>query len=98
VVGNVRKLSSYLTINFLKLVWDDLPKDNRKSVHFFRIAETNTGIGEWNIEEAVKARYKADIETLNRYYSSKEGNPERCRAKNSPCLRGVLQKPLPNTF
>ena len=60
---------------FLKLLWDMVPVADRKTLQLARVGEENTTIAEWNIERAVQARYRADIDTLQRFFSLGEGIP-----------------------
>jgi len=46
-----------------------LAQDPRKALWLARVGEENTTIAEWDIERAVQARYRADIETLQRFFS-----------------------------
>ena len=78
--------------NFLKLIWDNIPPNERKTLHFFRIAEENTGIAEWDIEKAVKAPYRAGIDTLSKYfYNSSDGTPIDVVQKIRPVLEGYCR-------
>jgi hypothetical protein len=76
---------------FLKLVWDKLAPADRKTLQLARVNEENTTIAEWNIEKAVQARYRADVETLQRYYSLGEGNPRDVIQKIRPVLEGYCR-------
>lgn len=85
--------------HFLKLVWDDLPTDERKTFQLFRISEKNTGIAEWDIEKAVQARYRADIDTLSKYYTSaNDGNQRDVVQKIRPVLEGYCRNLYPTRF
>lgn len=85
--------------HFLKLVWDDLPADERKTFQLFRISEKNTGIAEWDIEKAVQARYRVDIDTLSKYYTSaNDGNQRDVVQKIRPLLEGYCRNLYPTRF
>ncbi len=73
---------------FLKLLWDRIPAADRKTLQLARVGEENTTIAEWNIERAVQARYRADIESLQRYFASAEGDPRNIVQKLRPVLEG----------
>ena len=84
--------------NFLHMLWGRLSPARRKTIQFGRIGEYNTTISEWDIEEAVKARYHADLETLQRYYSDVEGNPRDVVQKIRPVLEGFFRSLYPSQF
>ena len=84
--------------HFLKLVWDLLPPADRKTLQLARVGEKNTTIAEWDIEQAVKARYRADVEILQRYYSDGEGNARDVVQKIRPVLEGYCRNLYPSQF
>lgn len=83
---------------FLKLVWDKLQPADRKALQLARVNEENTTIAEWDVERAVQARYRADIETLMKYYSLNEGNPRDVVQKIRPVLEGYCRNLFPAQF
>ena len=84
--------------HFLKLVWDLLSPADRKTLQLARVGEKNTTIAEWDIEEAVKARYRADVEVLQRYYSEGGGNARDVVQKIRPVLEGYCRNLYPSQF
>jgi len=84
--------------NFLKLVWDDLPVADRKTLHLFRIGAENTNIGEWDIEVAVQARYKAELAVLSNYYNLSHGDPRDVVQKIRPVLEAFCRNLFPSKF
>ena len=84
--------------NFLKMLWDRLPPAERKTIQLGRVGEENTTISEWDIEEAVKWRYRADVEALQRFYSDNEGNPRDVIQKIRPVLEGYCRNLYPSQF
>ena len=70
---------------------DRLPPPERKTIQLGRVGEENTTISEWDIEEAVKWRYRADVEALQRFYSDNEGNPRDVIQKIRPVLEGYCR-------
>jgi wobble nucleotide-excising tRNase len=83
---------------FLKLLWDRIPPADRKTLQFARIGEENTTVAEWDIERAVQARFRADIDTLQRYFSSTEGEPRDIIQKIRPVLEGYCYNLYPTQF
>ena len=83
---------------FLKLVWDQLPLADRKTVQLVRVGEINTTIAEWDIEETVKARYRFDVEKLQRYYSDRGGNARDVVQKIRPVLESYCRNLYPSQF
>ncbi|MDE2753207.1 MAG: hypothetical protein OXI83_11575 [Gemmatimonadota bacterium] len=55
-------------------------------------------IAQWDIEEAVKARYRADVEVLQRYYSDGDGNARDVVQKIRPVLEGYCRNLYPSQF
>ena len=84
--------------NFLKMLWDRLPPAERKTLQLGRVGEENTTVSEWDIEEAVKWRYRADVEALQRFYSDNEGNPRDVVQKIRPVLEGYCRNLYPSQF
>jgi wobble nucleotide-excising tRNase len=84
--------------SFLHSIWTLLPPADRKSLWLARVGEENTTIAEWDIERAVQARYKADLETLQRYYSDGVGVPMDVVQKIRPVLEGFCRTLYPTQF
>ncbi|MBI3041458.1 MAG: AAA family ATPase [Betaproteobacteria bacterium] len=84
--------------NFLKLLWDRIPPADRKTLQFARVGEENTTVAEWDIEKAVRAQYRADIDSLQRYFSTTEGNPRDIIQKIRPVLEGYCCNLYPTQF
>jgi hypothetical protein len=59
--------------HFLKLVWDKLAPADRRTLQLARVGEENTTIAEWDILRAVQARYREDMDVLQKYYAVGEG-------------------------
>jgi wobble nucleotide-excising tRNase len=83
---------------FLKVLWDRIPPADRKTLQLARIGEDNTTIVEWNIERAVQARYRADIETLLRFFSQGDGERMDVIQKLRPVLEGYCRNLYPTQF
>jgi wobble nucleotide-excising tRNase len=83
---------------FLKLLWDRLPPADRKTLQLIRVGEDNTTIAEWDIERALQARYRADIDVLQRYFSDREGEPRDVIQKIRPVLEGYCRNFSPTQF
>jgi wobble nucleotide-excising tRNase len=84
--------------NFLKALWDRLAPADRKTLQLARVGEENTTIVEWNIEQAVQARLKADIDALMKYYSLNEGTPREVIQRIRPVLEGYCRNLYPTQF
>lgn len=76
---------------FLKLLWDRIPNADRKTLQLARVGEENTTVAEWDIEKAVQERYRAAIDSLQRYYSFTEGDPLDVVQKLRPVLEGYCR-------
>ncbi len=83
---------------FLHLIWDRLAAADRKSLWMARIGEENTTIVEWDIERAVQARYRADIDTLQRFFSLGEGDRMDVIQKLRPVLEAYCRTLYPTQF
>src|SRR5579883_134785 len=84
--------------SFLKLLWDRVQPADRKALELARSGEENTTIVEWDIEKAVQARYRADIEALHRFFSDGEGKPREVIQKLRPVLEGYCRTLYPTQF
>ena len=84
--------------DFLKMLWDRLPPADRKTLQLGRVGENNTTVSEWDIEEAVKRRYRVDVEALQRFNSDNEGNPRDVVQKIRPVLEGFCRNLYPSQF
>jgi energy-coupling factor transporter ATP-binding protein EcfA2 len=83
---------------FLKLLWDRLLPADRKTLQLARVGEENTTIAEWDIERALQARYRADLDVLQRYFSIGEGEPRDVIQKIRPVLEGFCRNFSPAQF
>jgi len=83
---------------FLKLLWDRVPAADRKTLQLARVGEENTTIAEWDIEKAVQARYRADIDTLTRFFSVGDGERMDVIQKIRPVLEGYCRNLYPTQF
>lgn len=83
---------------FLKLLWARVDPADRKTLQLTRVGEENTTIAEWDIEKAVQARYRADIDTLQRFMSISDGVPMDVIQKLRPVLEGYCRNLYPTQF
>jgi wobble nucleotide-excising tRNase len=83
---------------FLKLLWDRIPPADRKTLQLARVGEENTTIAAWDIERAVQARYRADVEMLQKFFSIGEGEPRNVIQKIRPVLEGYCRNLFPAQF
>jgi hypothetical protein len=63
-----------------------------------RIGEGNTSVAEWDIERAVQARYRADIDTLQRFFADGEGDRRDVIQKIRPVLEAYCRNICPTQF
>ena len=84
--------------SFLYSLWTQIAPGERKALWLARVGEENTTIAEWDIERAVQARYKADIEMLQRFYSEGQGAPMDVIQKIRPVLEGFCRTLYPTQF
>ena len=84
--------------SFLKLLWDRTQPADRKTLQLARVGEENTAIIEWDIERAVQARYRADIDALQRFLSLGEAEPRDVIRKLRPVLEGYCKYLYPKLF
>jgi wobble nucleotide-excising tRNase len=83
---------------FLKLLWDRIAPADRKTLQLARVGEENTTIAGWDIEKAVQARYRGDIDTLLRFFSQGEGERMDVIQKIRPVLEGYCRNLYPTQF
>jgi wobble nucleotide-excising tRNase len=83
---------------FLKLLWDRVQPADRKTLQFGRVGEDNTMIAEWDIEKALQARYRADLDTLQKFFSLGEGEQRDVIQKIRPVLEGYCRTLYPTQF
>jgi len=83
---------------FLHLLWDRVAPGERKSLTLARIGEDNTTIAEWDIDRAVQARYRADIDTLHRFFADGEGEPRDVVQKMRPVIEAYCRNLYPAQF
>src|SRR5690606_28068915 len=81
--------------NFLHLLWERFAPADRKSLSLTRIGEENTTIAEWDIERAVQARYRADIDMLQRFFADGDGEPRDVVQKIRPVLEAYCRSLYP---
>ncbi len=84
--------------NFLHLLWSRIAPADRKTVSMVRIGEENTTIAEWDIERAVQARYRADIETLQRFFADGDGERRDVIQKIRPVMEAYCRNLYPTLF
>lgn len=83
---------------FLKLVWDRIAAADRKTLQLARVGEENTTLVEWDIEKALQARYRADIDVLQRFVANAEGESRDIIQKLRPVLEGYCRNLYPTQF
>ena len=84
--------------NFLKLIWDELPAADRKTIQLIRMGRENTRIVPWDIEEAGLRRYEAEVQSLNRYYTANEGEPLGVIRHLRPVVESWVRRSCPGEF
>ena len=83
---------------FLKMLYDRIAPGDRKTLQLVRVGEENTTIAEWDIDKAVQARYKADLDTLQRFFALGEGERRDVIQKIRPVLEGYCRNLYPTQF
>lgn len=83
---------------FLHLLWQRIDAADRKTLALARIGEENTTVAEWDIERAVQARYRADIDTLQRFFADGEGDRRDVIQKIRPVLEAYCRNIYPTQF
>ena len=81
-----------------QITLDRLQPADRKTLQLARVGEENTAIAEWDIEKAVQARFHAQIDDLQRFYSDNEGEPRDIIQKLRPILEGYCRNLYPTQF
>ena len=84
--------------SFLHLLWERIAPADRKTLSLVRIGEENTTIIEWDIERAVQARYRADLDTLLRFFSEAQGDRRDVIQKLRPVLEAYCRHLYPTQF
>ncbi len=84
--------------NFLHLLWGRIAPGERKSLCMARIGVENTTIAEWDIEQAVLARYHADLDTLQKFMLLNEGDHRSVVQKIRPILESYCRNLYPLQF
>ena len=84
--------------SFLHLLWGRIAVGDRKTLCMARIGEENTTIAEWDIEQAVQARYRADLDMLQRFLSLNEGDRRDVIQKIRPVLEAYCRNLYPTQF
>ncbi len=84
---------------FLHLLWKRIGAgERRKTLCMARIGEENTTIAEWNIEKAVQAPYRADLEKLQEFFSANQGDSRDVVQKIRPVLEAYCRNLSPLQF
>lgn len=83
---------------FLHLMWERVAAGDRKALWMARVGEENTTIVEWDIERSVQARYRADIDTIQRFFSLGEGDRMDVIQKLRPVLEAYCRTLYPTQF
>jgi hypothetical protein len=63
-----------------------------------RVGEESITIAEWDIDKAVMARYRAQIDDLQQFFSFGEGDPRDVTQKLRPVLEGYCRNLYPAQF
>lgn len=84
--------------NFLKLIWDELPPAECKTIQLIRMGRENTRIVPWDIAEVGLRRYAAEVQALNRYYAANEGEPLGMIRHLRPVLESWVRRSCPGEF
>lgn len=83
---------------FLKLLWDRIAPADRKTLQFIRVGEDNTNVVEWDVEKAVMARFHAQLDALQRFYSDNDGEPRDIIRDLRPVLEAYARNLYPTQF
>ncbi len=84
--------------HFLHLLWERIASADRKTLALTRIGEENTTVTEWDIERAIQARFRADIDTLQRFFSDGEGVALNVVQKIRPVIEAYCRNVCPTQF
>jgi wobble nucleotide-excising tRNase len=82
---------------FLKLVWDELPSAQVKTLQLARMGP-NTAITEWDIKDQLRGNYFQNHNVLRKYRDYGEGDPRNVVKTIRPLLEGYLRFKLPGGF
>lgn len=83
---------------FLKLVWDRVPADQRKTLQMARVGQDSTVIVEWDIEKALQPTYIASISVLQAFDSDGTGVERDIIQKLRPVLESYCRTLYPLQF
>lgn len=84
--------------SFLKLVWEKVDPASRKTFMLARIGVEHTAIAAWDIHEALKTQFRADLDALKKYYDSAYGHPREVVQKLRPVLEAYCKFLYPSQF
>lgn len=84
--------------SFLQLIWEKLAPTDRKALQLVRIGERNTRIIQFDIEDAVQARYLTAIKILQAFHSHREGEPLNVIQQIRPVLEGYCRRICPGQY
>ena len=76
--------------HFLKLVWDELPPDQRKALRLNAVGDSTT-MSEWDIYEHLKSNHQQNISAMQRYVDEAKGAPRDVAQKLRPTLEGYCK-------
>lgn len=82
---------------FLKLVWDELPRDQRKALRLNAVG-TLTTMSEWDIAEHFRGVHQANIDAIQRYLDSGVGELRAVAMRLRPALEGYCKIVCPGEF
>lgn len=83
---------------FLKLVWDRVVADQRKTLQMARVGQDSTVIVEWDIEKALQPAYIASISVLQAFDSDGSGVERDIIQKLRPVLESYCRTLYPLQF
>lgn len=76
--------------HFLKLIWDELPFDERKALRLHTVGRTST-MSEWDIYEHLKSDHQRNIAAMQRYLDDGRGEPRDVAQKLRLALEGYCK-------
>jgi wobble nucleotide-excising tRNase len=82
---------------FLKLIWDECPPDERKTLQLCRTGD-NIMLGEWDIEAETQSTYLRDYSILLAFFRERTGTPLNVARAIRPFLEGMLRSHFPRRF